>query len=288
MLGDGRMAFVPAGSSSTAVWDLVANRKIGVLPFRISSAARELCEGNLLLYTTDERLIRIRQADGTFKLVELGSVGSSAPPRKVYLSPNGKIAWVMHELGIYAWNIETEKREGALDFAGEIGLLGFPGKSGHVFLFAAQQGTGGVVKHPSTAQPFVFLYCWRNFERQPTPIRLGNPGSRVSLGATGDCSIIASTNSDGSILIQSIDGSYSNTTATGEEVSAIVSSDDGRLIVAGTRHGQLMIINPRTSEIVRQLRAHTSEILGLSLSDDGRTLLTMDSGGETKLWSSKR
>jgi WD40 repeat protein len=69
-------------------------------------------------------------------------------------------------------------------------------------------------------------------------------------------------------------------------VTAILFLLDGKTLVSGSADKSVKLWNSRTGKLERTLTTHTTEIISISLSPDGKTLATSDNQ-ETRLWNTK-
>ena len=70
-------------------------------------------------------------------------------------------------------------------------------------------------------------------------------------------------------------------------INTIIWSPEGKSLVSGGNDGKIIVWNPTTGKITRELIGHNRPVLGLSWSSGGRYLLSFSSDGIINIWNPK-
>lgn len=137
----------------------------------------------------------------------------------------------------------------------------------------------------ASASPDRLLKIW---DLQASPERLslaGHKGMIRSLKVSPDGSRVATGGNDGVILIRDADSGQILEILKAHE-HAVLSLDiqNGGYLVSGGYDKTVRIWNSQSGKLIHTLTGHQESVTGVSLTADGKHVLSTDMGGDVRLW----
>jgi len=279
----GSVVFSPDGKT---LFTTVISSLAVVLDASRGEVQKELREHGGIIHSIavgpDGKRVATASADGTARVwnVETGEVlltleGHQDEVVAIAFHPDGdRLATSSLDGTTRMWDISANERGEWLslfDHEGEILLAFRPDQAS--LIVAAEDGAVTNINIPMRMSS----YRVQPRASQINSLSLDPEGGRLALGFADG----------GLVLLDAITGVLLREHETGEAISAIAFSPDGRHLVTGDATGDLTVWDGEGHEALALWAAHDTFVTGLAFSPDGNRLITVGAAGSGKIWETE-